>query len=66
VATRITAATAWKEINAMFSFQSRARIIQLHTRLATTWKGDLSAAAYYAEMKGFVDEMSAARKPLER
>jgi hypothetical protein len=28
-------------------------------------KGDLSAAAYYNKMKGFVDEMVAAGKPLE-
>jgi hypothetical protein len=39
VATCATA-TAWKDINAMFASQSCAHTIQLHTRLATTQKGD--------------------------
>jgi hypothetical protein len=63
VATCVTAAEVWKEINAMFASQSHARTIQLCTRLATTRKGDLSADAYYSKMKGIADEMAAAGKP---
>jgi hypothetical protein len=55
----------WKELNAMFSSQSRAWTIQLRTHLATTCKGDQSAAVYYNKMKGFIDEMAVVGKPLE-
>jgi hypothetical protein len=65
VATCATTVAAWKEINYMFYSQSRAWTIQLRTCLATTRKGNLSAAAYYAKMKAFAGEMSAAGKPLE-
>jgi hypothetical protein len=50
----------------MFASQSRARTMQLCMRLATTRKGDESAATYYNKMKGIItDEMAAAGKPLE-
>jgi hypothetical protein len=49
----------------MFTSQSRARTIQLRKRLATTRKGDQSAAIYYNKMKGFTNEMAAAGKPME-
>jgi hypothetical protein len=65
VATCTTFTTVWKEINNMFASQSRARMIQLRTRLATTHKGELSTAAYYNKMKIFADKMTAADKPLE-
>jgi hypothetical protein len=66
VVTWTCAAAAWKEINAMFASQSRARTMQLCMRLATTRKGDESAATYYNKMKGIItDEMAAAGKPLE-
>jgi hypothetical protein len=64
VATCVTAAEVWKEINAMFASQSHARTIQLCTRPATTRKGDLSADAYYSKMKGIADEMAAAESHL--
>jgi hypothetical protein len=65
VATCTTAVAVWEELNSMFSSQSRARTIQLRTRLATTRKGDQSDAVYYNKMKGFTDEMAVAGKPLE-
>lgn len=64
VAMCTTAAEAWVALNAMFSSQSRARMIQLCGHLATTCKGNLSATAYYNKMKGFADELAAAGKPL--
>jgi hypothetical protein len=60
-----TAAAVYKEINNMFTSQSRARTIQLWARLTTTRKGDQSAATYYNKMKGFTDEMAMAGTPLE-
>jgi hypothetical protein len=68
VATCVTVAEAWKEINAMFASQSHAHTIQLRTHLAITQKGDLSAVAYYCRMMdfaAFADEMDAAGKLLE-
>jgi hypothetical protein len=65
VATYTMSAAVRKEINSMFASQSRARTIQLQTRLATTRKGELSAAAYYNKKKGSAGEMAVAGKPLE-
>jgi hypothetical protein len=65
VTTFTSAVAVWRELQAIFASQSRACTIQLRTRLTTMCKGDLSAAAYYNKMKGFVDEMVAAGKPLE-
>lgn len=65
VATCATAAEAWETLNSMFASQSRARVIQLRARLASTRKGELSASVYFNKMKGFADEMAAAGKPLE-
>jgi hypothetical protein len=65
VATCTTAAEVWTELNSMFSSQSRAHTIQLRTRLVATHKGDQFVAIYYSKMKGYVDEMAAAGKPLE-
>jgi hypothetical protein len=65
VATCTIIATVWKELNSMFSSQSRVRTIQLRTWLAMMRKGEQSAVTYYNKMKGFVDEMAAAWKPLK-
>jgi hypothetical protein len=65
VATCTSAAAVWRELQVMFTSQSRACTIQLHTRLVTTQKCVLSAAVYYNKMKGFADGMVAAGKPLE-
>jgi hypothetical protein len=65
VATCTTAAEVWTELNSMFSSQSRAHTIQLRTQLVATCKGDQFAVIYYNKMKGYVDEMAAAGKPLE-
>jgi hypothetical protein len=65
VATCTSAAAVWRELQVMFTSQSRACTIQLHTRLVTTHKCVLSAAVYYNKMKGFADGTVAAGKPLE-
>jgi hypothetical protein len=52
-------------LTSMFSSQSRARIIQLRTRLSMTRKGDQSTVAYYNKLKWYADEMPVVGKPLE-
>jgi hypothetical protein len=65
VATCTTSHEVWKEINNMYASQSRARVMHLRGKLATTRKKDMTAAAYFAKMKGYADEMAAAGKRLE-
>jgi hypothetical protein len=66
VAMESSAADAWCAILGLFTSQSRARIVHLCSKLATTRKGEsTSCAAYYTLMKGFADEMAAACKCLD-
>jgi hypothetical protein len=65
VATETFVVAVWHAIMGMFASQSRARIVHLCSKLSSTCKGDLSYAAYYAQMKGYADEMAAVRKRLE-
>jgi hypothetical protein len=65
VATETFVVAVWHAIMGMFASQSRARIVHLCSKLSSTCKGDLSYAAYYAQMKGYVDEMAAVRKCLK-
>jgi hypothetical protein len=65
VATETLAADAWHTIVGMFSSQSRARVVHLCSKLATTHKGHATCAAYYVQMKGFADEMAAVGKRLD-
>lgn len=65
VATCTTSAETWKALQVMYSSQSRARVMHLRGKLANIKKGELSAAAYFAKMKGYADEMAAVGKKLE-
>jgi hypothetical protein len=65
VATETSAAGVWRAILGMFASQSRARIVHLRYKLSSTRKGESTCAAYYAQMKGFADEMAAAGKRLD-
>jgi hypothetical protein len=60
-----TAATAWKEIETMFSSHTRARIVNTRLQLVTTQKGHLSVAEYINKMKSLAEEMVTAGRPLE-
>jgi hypothetical protein len=53
VATETFVVAVWHAIMGMFASQSRARIVHLCSKLSSTCKGDLSYAAYYAQMKGY-------------
>jgi hypothetical protein len=65
LATETSAADVWCTIVGMFLSQSRARVVHLCSKLATTRKGDATCATYYVQMKGFADEMAAAGKWLD-
>jgi hypothetical protein len=65
VATHSTAAALWEAIEAMFSSQSRSRIINTRMALAAANKGTSSVAEYYGKMKTLADEMAFAGKKLE-
>lgn len=49
----------------MFALQTRARAINLRIALTTMKKGNMSAADYFAKMKGFADDMAVAGRPLD-
>jgi hypothetical protein len=65
VATLTTPEEVWKEFHSMYMSQSRSRVMHLHSKLASTRKGDMTVAAYSAKMKGYADEMTSAGKRLE-
>jgi hypothetical protein len=65
VAEESSAAGVWHAILGMFVSQSRARIVHLCSKLSSAHKGDATCAAYYSQMKGFVDEMVAVGKHLD-
>jgi hypothetical protein len=46
----------------MYVSQSRAHVMHLHTKLASTRKGDTPMVSYFAKMKAYADEMAAAGK----
>jgi hypothetical protein len=42
-----------------------ACVMHLHTKLASTRKGDMSMVNYFAKMKEYIDEMAAVGKKLD-
>jgi hypothetical protein len=60
VVSNATTATMWAAISRSFASQSQSRVLYLRTR-----KGDMSIASYFSTMRGYADEMAAARKPLD-
>jgi hypothetical protein len=64
-ASKSTASLAWKEIEGMFSWQTRARVVNTCMALANTKKGNTSTAEYFTKMRALGDEMNAAGRKLE-
>jgi len=60
-----TAAAAWKIIEEAFASQTRARIVNVRIALATTKKGNSSAAEYFTKMRSLGDEMVTAGRRLD-
>lgn len=65
IAAARTAVQAWREVEKMFTAQSRAKTMNVRLAMTTTRKGTMSITDYFAMMKGYADEMAAAGKPLE-
>jgi hypothetical protein len=65
VATARTSAEAWKTITDMFASHTRARTTNVRLTHAMTKKDNMMVAQYYGKMKGLVDEMATAGKPLD-
>jgi hypothetical protein len=65
VASNATVATMWAAISRSFASQSRSRVLHLRNQLVATCKGDMSIASYFSTMRGYVNEMVAAEKPID-
>jgi hypothetical protein len=65
VTAQPTAAAAWREIECMFSSQTRARIVNTRIVLSTTKKGDMTMVGYFTKMRQLGDEMVAAGRRLD-
>jgi hypothetical protein len=60
-----TTEQVWVVVHGMYVSQSRACVMHLRAKLASTRKGDMSMAVYFAKMKEYVDEMAAASNKLD-
>jgi hypothetical protein len=60
-----TTAAVWGVITSMFSPTSRAKVSHLRTALNNTKKLDTTPAVYFAKMRGFASELTAAGKIVE-
>lgn len=65
VTTITTAQPLWTTLAGMYSSQSLSRINNIRTSLINAQKGNQSATAYFASMRGLADELAAARKPIQ-
>lgn len=65
VSTMTSSAEVWSAIQKMYASQSRSHFIYLRSKLATTRKADMTVSVDFNKMKGYADEMVAARKTLE-
>jgi hypothetical protein len=65
IATKKTAADAWRAIEAMFSSQTRAHAVNTCLALTTSYKGNMTVVDYVGKMKSLGDEMAAAGWTLE-
>jgi hypothetical protein len=62
--TATTSKEVWDSLTRQFSSSTRARDVQLRVELASAKKLDLSAADYFAKIKGIAAEMAAADCPI--
>jgi hypothetical protein len=59
-----TAEDVWTSVHGMYASQSRAHVMHLRTKLASTRKGEMAMAVYFTKME-YVDEMVTAGKKLD-
>jgi hypothetical protein len=60
-----TTAQVWATVHNTYASQSRACVIHLRMKLASTRKGDTPMTSYFTKMKEYTDEMAVAGKQLE-
>jgi hypothetical protein len=65
MANNLTAADMWAAISNLFASQSRSGTLHLRNQLVATRKREMSIAMYFSTMRGLIDEMAAAGKPLD-
>jgi hypothetical protein len=65
VTSHDTTAQVWTAVHGMYASQSRECVMHLHTKLASTRKGDMSMTIYFAKMKEYVDGMVTSGKKLD-
>ena len=69
VLVQVTAITTtcelWVALSGMFSSQSLSRVNNIRTSLVNAQKGNKTVTTYFAEMRGFADELAATGKPLQ-
>jgi hypothetical protein len=65
VASNTMAADMWAAISMCLSFQSHSHVLHIQNQLVVTQKGEQTITTYFSAMRGYVDEMAAARKPLD-
>ncbi|XP_073352578.1 retrovirus-related Pol polyprotein from transposon RE1 isoform X2 [Aegilops tauschii subsp. strangulata] len=64
--TTVTMAQAlWTMLAGMYSSQSLSRVNNIRTSLINAQKGNQSAGAYFATMRGLADELAATGKPIQ-
>jgi hypothetical protein len=65
IATKATAAAAWREIEGLFSSQTRAHVVNTRLALATMQKGSSTMTEYFNKMRSLGEEMAAAGRRLD-
>lgn len=64
IVAKTTVAEAWREIEEMFSSQTRARALNTRILLSTTRKSNMTIAKYFNKMRALDDEMAATEQRL--
>ena len=65
VAAKETTVELWSAIEAMYSSQNRAWVVNTRLALSTAQKGSQSITEYVGKMRTLGDEMAAADRPIE-
>ena len=65
VTTITTAQVLWTTLAGMYSSQSLSCVNNIRTSLINAQKGNQSAGAYFATMRGLADELAATGKPIQ-
>jgi hypothetical protein len=65
IATKTMTTTAWREIEGLFSSQTRARTVNMHLALTRAQKGNSTMTEYFNKMQSLGEEMATAGRRLD-